>query len=67
MKKKWATMMAVTFGGGTLFHSCLGGFGGLGGGGGFGDFWEGFWGRGWPTDNLWINIGWDVLNEELFG
>jgi hypothetical protein len=54
--KKWATLAITAFGGATLFQSgCLG------------DFWQGLWGRGWPTDNLWINVGWDVLNEELFG
>jgi hypothetical protein len=54
--KKWATLSAAAFGGATLFQNgCLS------------DFWDGMWGRGWPTDNLWLNIGWDVLNEELFG
>jgi hypothetical protein len=54
--KKWVILAAAAFGGGTLFQSgCLGGF------------WDGLLGRGWPTHNLWINVGWDVLNEELFG
>lgn len=56
MTKKWLTLSALLFGGGTLFQSgCLG------------QFWDGFWNTGWPTDNPWINIGIDVLNEELFG
>lgn len=56
MKMKWAALATAVFGGGMLFQSgCLS------------DFWSGIFNRGWPTHNLWINIGWDVLNEELFG
>lgn len=52
---KWSAFGALLFGG-TLFQSgCLG------------DFWAGFWTTGWPTDNRWLNIAIDVLNEELFG
>lgn len=55
-KSKWLTLSAALFGGATLFQSgCLG------------DFWAGFWNSGWPTDNRWLNIAIDVLNEELFG
>jgi hypothetical protein len=55
-KAKLVTLSAMLFGGATVFQSgCLG------------DFWQGLWGRGWPTDNLWWNVAIDVLNEELFG
>jgi len=33
----------------------------------FEDFWQGLWNTGWPTDVRWLNIAWDILNEELFG
>jgi hypothetical protein len=56
-KNKLMTLAALMCGGATLFQSCLGG----------GGFWEGMFGRGWPTNNLWLNIGIDILNEELFG
>ena len=56
MKKKWITFVALTFGGSTLFQSgCLG------------DFWKGFFNEGWPSDNRWLNLTIDILNEELFG
>lgn len=61
MKAKFYGLLAMTLSGATLFSSCLGGSGGLGG------FWDGFWNSGWPTDNRWLNIGIDVLKEELFG
>lgn len=71
MKAKWAKLSVAVFGAGTLFHSgclSLGALGGGGEGGGFfGGFAEGLFGRGFPTNNLWLNIGIDVLNEELFG
>jgi hypothetical protein len=70
-KSKWLMLGAALFGGSTLFHSGCLSFGGLGGLGGvdgfFGDFWSGFWNTGFPTNNQWLNIGLDVLNEELFG
>lgn len=66
MKAKFYALVAMTLSGATLFHSCLGGLGG-GGGGGLNGFWQGFWNTGWPTDNRWLNIGIDVLKEELFG
>jgi hypothetical protein len=54
--KKWMTLVAATLGGGTLFQSgCLN------------DFFGGFFNTGWPTDNRWLNLAIDVLNEELFG
>ena len=57
-KSKLLGLLALASAGGTLFHSCA-----IGGGG----FWEGMFGRGYPTNNLWMNIGIDILNEELFG
>jgi hypothetical protein len=61
MKKKWLTLSALLFGGATVFHSgCLGGL--FSGG-----FWDAMWNTGWPSNNAWLNIGIDVLNEELFG
>lgn len=68
MKAKWAKLSVAVFGAGTLFHSGCLSLGGLGGEGGFfGGVVEGIFGRGFPTGNLWLNIGIDVLNEELFG
>ena len=72
MKAKWAKLSVAVFGIGSVMHvGCLGlgglGLGGDGGGGFFGGFREGLFGRGFPADNLWLNIGIDVLNEELFG
>lgn len=58
-KSKLLALLTLASAGGTLFHSCIG----IGGGG----FWEGMFGRGYPTNNLWMNIGIDILNEELFG
>lgn len=58
MKKtsKWLALGAMMFGGATLFQSgCLN------------DFWAGFWNTGWPSDNRWLNLGLDILQEELFG
>ncbi|MBL8880425.1 MAG: hypothetical protein JNG88_15030 [Phycisphaerales bacterium] len=54
-KVKFALLTAITTG--TLFHTggCLGGF------------WNGFFNDGFPTNNRWINVALDVLNEELFG
>ncbi len=59
MKAKWYKLGAILLGGGTLFQfgGCLN----------LEDFWQGFWNTGWPTDNRWLNIAIDVLNEELFG
>lgn len=59
MRKKWMKFAALTFGGATLFHS--GGCLDLGG------FWKGFFNEGWPSDNRWLNLTIDILNEELFG
>ncbi len=56
MTKKWIALATMAFGGATLFQNgCLG------------DVWQGFLNDGWPTNNRWINIAVDVLNEELFG
>ena len=58
-KSTWLKLGAIMLGAGTLFHSgsCLN----------LDGFWDGLWGRGWPTDNLWLNIAVDALHEELFG
>lgn len=55
MKAKMYTMAALLLSGTTVFAGCLGGF------------WDGFFNSGWPTDNRWLNIGIDVVKEELFG
>jgi hypothetical protein len=59
MKAKWYKLGAMLLGAGTLlqFGGCLN----------IEDFWQGFWNTGWPTNNTWLNIAIDVLNEELFG
>lgn len=56
-KIKWLALSALAMGG-TLFHS--GGFGCLQ------PVWDGFL-NGFPTNNRWLNIGFDVLKEELLG
>ena len=55
MTKKWLTLCTLLFGGATVLSGCMG------------EFWSGFWNTGWPTNSRWINIGIDVLNEELIG
>lgn len=30
-------------------------------------FWNGLWNTGFPSNNLWINLGLDALNEVVFG
>jgi hypothetical protein len=59
MKNKWITLGLMAFGGSTLFQGCLS-FSAN-------DFWNGFWNSGWPTQNRWVNLTVDILNEELFG
>jgi len=55
MTKKWISLSALLFGGATVLDGCMGGF------------WDGLWNSGWPSDNRWMNIGIDILKEELFG
>ena len=55
MKAKFFALAATLLTGATMLNGCLGGF------------WDGFWNSGWPTDNRWLNIGIDVVKEELFG
>lgn len=58
MAKKWMTLSALLFGGASVFQlGCLN----------LNSFWDGFFNSGWPSDNRWLNIGIDVLKEELFG
>jgi len=59
MKKSLIKWAALAFGGATVMA--------WGGSGCLGPVWQGFWNTGWPTDNRWLNLGIDVLNEELFG
>lgn len=59
MKKKLIKIAGAMAGGAFLLHS--GSIGCLG------DFWAGFFNTGWPTNNRWLNVALDVLNEELFG
>lgn len=56
-KMKWLALSAVTVVG-TVMNS--GGFGCLS------PVWDGFL-NGFPTNNRWLNIGLDVLKEELLG
>ncbi|TWT45527.1 hypothetical protein RAS1_19530 [Phycisphaerae bacterium RAS1] len=56
MTKKWMAMSALLFGGATLFQ-----------GGCLGSFFDGFFNGGFPNQPRWLNIGLDVLQEELFG
>jgi hypothetical protein len=54
MSKKWLKLSALLVGGATLFgNGCLQGF------------WQGLWNTGWPTDNRYVNLIIDILNEEL--
>ena len=56
MKKKFLTLAAMTFGGSMLFQvGCLG------------EFWGGFFNTGWPANNQFLNLGIDILMEELLG
>lgn len=55
MKAKMYALAALALSGATIFQGCLG------------SFWDGFFNSGWPTDNRWLNIGIDVVKEELFG
>lgn len=55
-KSKMITLAAMLLGGATLFQNgCLGAF------------WDGFFNSGFPTNNRWLNLAIDILNEELFG
>jgi hypothetical protein len=58
MKKNLVKWAALMLGGATVLQS--GGFGCLN------TVWDGFWNTGWPTENRWLNLGIDILNEELF-
>lgn len=60
MKAKYFALVATTLSGAVLLSGCLGGLS-------LNGFWDGFWNSGWPTDNRWLNIGIDVVKEELFG
>ena len=30
-------------------------------------FWQGMWNTGWPTNNPWLNLGSDIVNEMMLG
>jgi len=56
MKKKIFALTAMLMTGASLFQvGCLN------------SFWKGFFNEGWPSNNRWLNIAVDILNEELFG
>ncbi|MFO0837880.1 MAG: hypothetical protein U1D55_05090 [Phycisphaerae bacterium] len=53
---KFLKLAALVLGGATVFQSgCIN------------QFWQGFFNTGWPTNNPAVNLGLDILNEELFG
>jgi len=55
-RSKWFALSALVCAGGALLQNgCLQ------------SFWQGFWTTGWPTDNRWLNLGLDVVNEVVFG
>jgi hypothetical protein len=54
-KSTWLKLSAMSLAGGLLLSGCLA------------QFWDGFWNTGWPTDNRWLNIAIDILQEDLFG
>jgi hypothetical protein len=58
LKKSWMKLGAIVVSGATLFQL---------GGGCLNQFWRGFFNEGWPSDNRWLNLTIDILNEELFG
>lgn len=58
MKKNLIKWAALAFGGASVFGI---------GGGCLGPVFDGFFNTGWPTNNRWLNLGIDILNEELFG
>lgn len=53
MTKKWLKLALLTSGV-LLANGCLGAF------------WQGLWNTGWPTNNRWLNLGLDILNEDIF-
>lgn len=56
MKNAKFLAISALVAGATLFQSgCLGAF------------VDGFFNSGWPTNNTWLNLGIDVLKEELLG
>ena len=55
-KPRWLKLVAMTLSGAALLQ-----------GGCLADFWEGFANTGWPTNNFWINVALDILQEDLFG
>lgn len=56
LKAKWTMLLASLVSGATVLQNgCLN------------SFWDGFFNSGWPTDNRWLNLTIDILNEELFG
>lgn len=58
-KSKWIALSAMLLGGATLFSG--------GGGCGFSGFGRGLLSTGWPSNNRWLNLAIDILNEDLFG
>lgn len=56
MKNAKFLAISALIAGATLFQSgCLGAY------------FDGFFNTGWPTGNRWLNLGIDVLKEELGG
>jgi hypothetical protein len=55
-RSTWLKLAALSLSGGILLQ-----------GGCLADFWEGFANTGWPTNNFWINLAFDILQEELLG
>ncbi len=48
---KWMALSALMGAGAMVSEGCLGAF------------WDGFWNTGWPANNRWLNLAYDVLVE----
>lgn len=54
-RAKWTALSALLATGMLFQNGCLSAF------------WQGFATKGWPTDNRWLNLAIDILNESVFG
>lgn len=50
-KAKWMSLSVLVAAGALVSEGCLAAF------------WDGFWNSGWPANNRWVNLAYDVLVE----
>jgi hypothetical protein len=53
-RAKLLALSVMLLGGATLFEGCVSAF------------WQGLWKTGFPANNQWLNLGLDILREDLF-